>query len=211
MDQLKNTTKIFNDCAQEYENKFMNVDLYSDSLNLFCKQIEKHKAKILEIACGPGNITKYLLDKRPDYKILGLDIAPKMITLAKQNNPTANFKVMDCRAITNIKETFDAIMCGFAFPYFTKQEALTFIKDAYSLLNPNGIIYISTMEGKNSTSGYKLPSSGEGPELFINYHETEYLIKALKENNFEITHQSLQDYPEYNSSASVDLILIAKK
>lgn len=54
-------------------------------------------AAIVEVACGPGNITKYLLNKRPGFKIGGIDLAPNMVELAKVNNPTASFQVMDSR------------------------------------------------------------------------------------------------------------------
>jgi len=42
------------------------------------------QAKVLELACGPGNITKCLLSKRPDLEILATDIAPNILELAKK-------------------------------------------------------------------------------------------------------------------------------
>ena len=41
--------------------------------NDICNLITKDKAKLLEIGCGPGNITKYLLSKRTDFNIFGID------------------------------------------------------------------------------------------------------------------------------------------
>ena len=73
MDKSKIAVAIFNKLAKMYQDKFMNVDLYSESFDLFCNAIQKENATILEIACGPGNITKYLLNKRPDFNILGID------------------------------------------------------------------------------------------------------------------------------------------
>src|SRR5438045_2838934 len=100
MDKTKIAVDLFNKLASEYQKKYMDVSLYSDSLNLFCKLIPKQNATVLELACGPGNVTKYLLDKRPDLKILGTDLGPNMIKLARQNNPTVEFKILDCRNIS---------------------------------------------------------------------------------------------------------------
>ncbi len=47
---------------------FMNLDLYNDSYDTFCDQVKIKNATILEIGCGPENITKYLLKKRLDFK-----------------------------------------------------------------------------------------------------------------------------------------------
>src|SRR6185295_3669822 len=101
MDKTKIAVNIFNKHASKYQDKFMDVNLYAGSFDFFCDAAKKQNAKILEIACGPGNITSYLLNKRPDFKILGIDLAPNMIALAKINNPKADFQLMDCRDILN--------------------------------------------------------------------------------------------------------------
>jgi trans-aconitate methyltransferase len=68
---------------------------------------DKVNPKILEIGCGPGNLTKYLLSKRPDFDILGIDIAPNMIEFAGKSNPTASFAVMDSRQYKKSESEID--------------------------------------------------------------------------------------------------------
>lgn len=209
MDKTKIAADIFNKYATEYQKKFMNVDAYGDSLDIFCSAIKKQNASVLELACGPGNITKYLLNKRSDLKIFGIDLAPNMIELSKQNNPSAEFKVMDCREINSLNKTYDAIMCGFCLPYLSKEEVIQLIVDASILLNPDGVFYLSTMEDDYSKSGFKKGSSGE--EIFMHYHEAGYLTKALEENNFKTLNWRRQDYPETDGSTTIDLIIVSKK
>lgn len=116
MDQYQETFQTWNKVASLYQDKFMDLDLYNESYNIICHSITKAGASILDLGCGPGNITKYLLSKRPDFNILGIDIAPAMIELAKQHNPTARFETMDIRQIEQIKIRFDGIMAGFCLP-----------------------------------------------------------------------------------------------
>src|SRR5215470_14610913 len=85
---------IFDKYANEYQEKFMDVSLYKAALKTFCDLITKANAKVLDIACGPGNVTKYLLSEKPNLIVLGIDLAAKMIALAKRNNPNATFEVM---------------------------------------------------------------------------------------------------------------------
>ncbi len=208
MDKTKIAVGVFNKFAKQYQDKFMDVSLYSESFDLFCSSIKKKNPDLLELACGPGNITRYLLDKRPDFKIVGTDLAPNMIALAKINNPTACFQLMDCRDITTMENKQDGIMCGFCFPYLSKEEAITFIQDASHLLNPGGILYISTMEDDYSKSAFKKGSGGG--EIFIHYHEADYLTNALTENNFIILDIQRKTYPEADGTQTTDLLIIAK-
>lgn len=208
MDKTKIAVDIFNRNAIGYQNKFMNVNLYSDTFDFFCENILNKNAEILEVACGPGNITQYLLKKRPDFKILGSDLSLNMIELAKVNNPNAEFQVMDCRDIGMIDKKYDAIMCGFCLPYLSKEETIKLISDASQLLKSKGFLYISTMEDDYSKSGFKKGSTGE--EIFMHYYQAEYLTDILKENNFKIIDLQRMDYQAQDETKITDLIIIAE-
>ena len=208
MDQTKIAVGIFDKLATVYQDKFMDVSLYHDSLDIFCDNIKKENATVLELACGPGNITKYLLEKRPDLEILGTDLAPNMIALAKINNTTADFQLLDCRDINKLTEKFDAILCGFGLPYLSKEEAIQFIKDSNQQLNDNGVLYISTMEDDNSKSGFKTGSTGD--TMYQNFHQADYLTAALESNGFTIIEMQRKEYI-HNEQQTTDLIIIASK
>lgn len=177
MDKTKQAAELFDKHAKLYQQKYMNVDLYADSLDLFCELVENSGA-VLELACGPGNVTRYILNKRPDLKILGTDLAPNMLELARENNPEAVFTEMDCRDICKISKTYDAIICAFGLPYLSKTEAIQLIKDASKMLSKNGLFYLSFMENDNTLSG---PQTGsQGDVMYINYHEAGYICEALE-------------------------------
>lgn len=187
----------------------MNMDLYNETYDFICQQIKKENAKILEIGCGPGNITKYLLTKRPDFKIFGTDIAPNMIELAKKNNPTANFAVMDAREINKLEEKYDAVINGFCLPYFSESESEQFVINASLLLNTGGIIYISFVEGNPASSSFK--TNGDGDRVYFQYHELEILQATLIGNNFHQIKIFKVEYSKSVNETDIHTILIAKK
>lgn len=197
---------LFNKHAQAYQDKFMDVSLYQNSLDEFLSFIPTN-AHLLELACGPGNITKYLLQKRSDLKILATDLAPNMLALAKTNNPTAKFELMDMKDLSNLSQQFEAVMCAFGFPYLTKQEAIQWIADVSKILKPKGILYISTMEDDNYKSGFKKGSQGD--EIFMNYHEASYLSQAIQENNLKLLKLD-RIVTQTDTETVIDLILIAQ-
>ena len=206
MPHNQDPTKIWNNIAKLYQDKFMELDLYNDTYDQFCQLLEKQNPSILEIGCGPGNITKYLLGQRKDFKITAIDIASNMVQLAQQNNPNANCKVMDSRAIDQIKETFDAIVCGFCIPYLSPEECSKLITDCKNLLRPKGILYLSFVEGHPSQSAFQTGSSGD--QLFFNFHELGHLKKAFDQNNFKIKNTYKIEYPKSAEIIEIHTVLI---
>ena len=209
MDRYKETFETWNKVASLYQDKFMDLDLYNDTYDFICDSIIKDNAKILEFGCGPGNITKYLLSKRPDFDIYGIDIAPNMIKLAKKNNPSASFAIMDCRQIDEIKTKYDGIVCGFCLPYLSQTDSQKLITDCYNLLNENGLIYISFVEGDPIKSDFRVSSSGD--RTYFYYYNLNDLKTKLSESKFDELNVFKVEYKKSESEIEIHTILTAKK
>ncbi|HMZ72780.1 MAG TPA: class I SAM-dependent methyltransferase [Saprospiraceae bacterium] len=208
MDRYRETFDTWNNVASIYQDKFMDLDLYNETYDYICTSIDKPKAKLLEIGCGPGNITKYLLSKRPDFDILGIDIAPNMIELAKLNNPTAHFAVMDSRQINNLDTKYDGIICGFCLPYLSHIESNELISNSYDLLNDNGLIYLSFVEGDPDKSDFKV---GSGGRVYFNFHNLDNLKAQLIRTKFDEIEIFKVKYKTSETEFDIHTILTAKK
>lgn len=209
MDRYKETFKTWNNIASLYEDKFMDLNLYDDTYDLFCKHLKFKAPKILDLGCGPGNITKYILSRISNSEILGIDIAPNMITLAKKNNPTANFTHMDIRNVHMLNNKFDGIICGFGLPYLSKFDCKTLIENCADLLENNGILYLSFVEGSYDSSGYVEGSSDE--RAYFYYHNLEYIKQEFSKNNFDVINTINKNYTKKDNDIEVHTIIIARK
>ena len=207
--RYKETFETWNKVASLYQGKFMGLDIYNDTYDFICSTLNKPNSTILEIGCGPGNITKYLLSKRPDFEIFGIDIAPNMIKLAKENNPNASFAIMDSREISKIKTKYDGIVCGFCLPYLSPTDSEKLIFDANNLLNDNGLIYISFIEGGHNKSGFQVGSSGD--RSYFYYHNLDKLKTQLLENSFDGLKIFKVEYKKSEAQKDIHTIVIAKK
>ncbi|MGB5028456.1 MAG: class I SAM-dependent methyltransferase, partial [Chitinophagaceae bacterium] len=183
MDRYKETFETWNKLASLYQDKFMDLDLYNETYDFVCNSITRVNAKVLEIGCGPGNITKYLLSKRADFDIFGIDISPNMIELAEKNNPTAKFAVMDSRQIDDLKTNYDGIVCGFCLPYLSQTDSQKLIADCYNLLNENGLTYLSFVEGNPIRSDFQVSSSGD--RSYFYFYNSDDLKAKLIESKFD--------------------------
>lgn len=209
MDKYKETFETWNKIASLYQDRFMDLDLYNATYDFICDAMDKTDPKILEIGCGPGNITKYLLSKRPDFAIFGIDIAPNMIELAKKNNPAAHFEVMDSREISQIKEKYDAIVCGFCLPYLSPADSGKLVGDCYNLLSDNGLVYMSFVEGDPDRSGFQTGSSGE--RIYFYFYNVEDLKTQFLQNKFQELQIFKTAYRKSETQTEVHTILTAKK
>lgn len=209
MDAQKETVATWNKVAKLYEDKFMHLNLYNDTYDAFCDVITITDARVLEIGCGPGNITKYILSKMPRFIITGIDVAENMISLAKANNPTADFEVKDCRHIDTITTTFNAILCGFCLPYLSETDSIKLIKDSYKLLADKGVVYISFVEGDYAQSGFM--KGGTGDRTYFHYYSNAFLTSILTINGFEVIKQISKEYTKGDGFAEVHTIIIARK
>jgi ubiquinone/menaquinone biosynthesis C-methylase UbiE len=207
MDKSKITVATFNKLAQRYQDKYMHLDAYDDTYDVFCAHIPRKGARILELACGPGNVTRSLLARRPDFQILGTDMAENMVKLARANNPAAWFEVMDCRDFLRLGKRFDAIICAFGLPYISRDDAARLIADAAQVLEPQGLLYLSMMEGDEAQSGYQV--SGTGEQVYIHYHQHAHLAQALSEHGFTVLYLCRKPGPAQSGMASTDLFMIA--
>lgn len=195
---------VFNDFASLYQTKYGDTSAYFDSFDVFCRELTTADARVLELGCGPGNATAYLLRKRPDFQILGLDLSENMVALARQNNPDATFEVGDCRDLSRFQGGFHGVFCAFVLPYLSQEETQSLFSEAWRLLLPGGCVYVSTMEGEPDQSGWQTSSTGRS--LFIHNHSQTSLTLALNGAGFEI--HWLDRASQFGSK---DLVCVAKK
>lgn len=210
MDSYNITFNSWNKAAAAYENKFMALDLYNHTYEAFCKLVPITNARILEIGCGPGNITNYLLQHRPNYQIVATDVAPDMLALAKRNNPSIETQQLDARNLHALQGKFDAIVIGFCLPYLSQTDADKLFNDCANLLHENGLLYLSTIEGDSSRSGYE---TGSNPEfkMYVYYHQETILQQQLANHHFKVMSVERINYAKTNEITDTHLVMIARK
>lgn len=199
---------LFNKLADAYQQKFFSVDAYQVYLDELHSHL-KPGAHILDVACGPGNITHYLLQSGKNLRASGIDLAPNMVRLARANNPRAQFLVHDALQIDTLNQTFDALIAGFLFPYFSWDQVRFFLRKAHAILHSGGILYLSTMEDSYEKS--RMRTSSTGDQLMMYFYESLFLENTLEELGFDILSVNRQPYILSETESDTDLIILAKK
>ena len=210
MEKTNLTIETYDLSAKAFENKFMNLDLYKDNLNSFCRLL-KPGAKILDLGCGPGNVAKFLYELNQDYTIVGIDLSEEMIKLARQNVPqnSVMFKVRDIRDLEIEETMYDAVIASFCIVHLENDETKNLLKKINKMLRKNGMLYMSCMEGEKS--GFETTSFSDRGYIYFNYYTEEFLTRILEKNRFKILEINRQDYPENDGSITTDMFFFACK
>lgn len=177
------TINTWNKVAGLYAEKFMELSIYNESYDVFFQRINNPAARILDIGCGPGNVSRYLHRKNPQWQFHGIDAAPNMLRLYEENIPSSTVTLMDIRNFTEIPGTYDGIVCGFCIPYLNKEETGRLVDTAAKLLSPDGILYLSFVEGDPAKSGLVTGSTGD--HTYFYYHQQDKLTATLQKAGFE--------------------------
>jgi len=140
---IENTNKYLNDAKNASKTRFNNFLASIKKLDI--------KGKYLEIGSGPGIITQVVAAQHPNVEIIANDISPEMIKLAQLDlaedlMTRIKYMIGDACDINSIKDLgkFDLIYSTFTLHHWDNAELA--IKNLYSMLNDNGLLYIHDLK-----------------------------------------------------------------
>lgn len=208
MDPTQRAVRLFGAHAEAYALKYADVGRYKASLDRFLALMPLG-ARVLELTCGPGNVTRYLVDQRPDMRILATDLAPEMVEVARRSVPEVEHELLDMREVGRMGPAFHGVVCAFGLPYLDQPAAARFIRDAATVLLPGGALYLSTMEDDPAKSGWEGPSKEQ--QIMMNYHLARDLDAILCAAGLvpEVTERA--SYTSPHGTAVTDLMLVYRK
>lgn len=103
--------------------------------------IPEKKGSILDVACGKGATTAYLVRDFPAEGITGINISEKQLEIARMNAPGCTFMVMNATELHFEDNSIDNIICVEAvFHFYTREK---FLKEAHRVLKPGGHLVLS--------------------------------------------------------------------
>ena len=209
MDTCQVSVNTFDKLAETYAGKYLALDAYDAYYRQFCSHLARQGASVLDVACGPGNVSAFLVRERPDLQVLGIDLAPNMVRLAQAHVPSASFLVHDCRHLADLGRVFDGIAYAFGLNYLNQEEAEQFFESLNKVLAPNGTLYLSTMSGSTEHSGLQTSSSGD--QVYVYYRPKQELERLVQSAGLDIVFLDEIASPANASKPTIDVVLVAQR
>ncbi|GAF67344.1 unnamed protein product, partial [marine sediment metagenome] len=193
------------------------IELYTRSNTL--SPIEKiilkkiSPGRILDMGCGAGRTTRYLLEN--GFDVVAIDFAPKMIDRARRLYPDGDFRVMDASA-TNFEDgEFDYVLFSFngldcLHPFSKRTKCL---HEVNRILKPGGTFiysshnrsYIKEHLEKNKPvgGGYYVHKSVYGHNIFYTTSPGEE-IEQLRRAGFRPEKAHIGEIWSYYVTTKID-------
>lgn len=102
-------------------------------------------AKLLEIACGTGRLTKYLSQQLPNTSITATDLNPPMLEFAKNKFPelsNVRWEIADALSLPYADASFDCVVVQFGVMFYP--DKLQGFKESYRVLKNGGKFIFAT-------------------------------------------------------------------
>jgi 2-polyprenyl-3-methyl-5-hydroxy-6-metoxy-1,4-benzoquinol methylase len=118
------------------------VDFIADVL----KQSLPHNARVLDVGCGNGVISRHL--GRMGFNVLGIDVSDKTIEKARSINPMPNVQFMKLSAeeLVASGEKYHAIICSEVLEHL--QDPGSLLKVLYQSLTESGKLIVTVPNGR---------------------------------------------------------------
>ena len=208
-DPCRVSVATFDRLADRYAEKYFDLDLYDRYLERFAHRIGLHGASVLDVACGPGNVSAYLSKARPDLKLVGIDLSPRMIEQARLRVPSATFLVKDCRQMGKLDRLFDAAAFAFGLSYLSDDDANRFFSSLNANVRDTAVLYLSTITGELRHAGFETSSSGD--RVYLEYRRVDDVVSMVERAGYRIEFMEVLASPANAPKVTQDLVLIAQR
>lgn len=96
---------------------------------------------LADVGCGPGHVSAFLADHHPD--VIGLDLSPQMIDLARRRRPRQRFAVADMRALPAGDGEWAGIAALYSIIHLTRPQRAQAFTEFRRTLRPGGRVLLA--------------------------------------------------------------------
>ncbi|MFW9888193.1 MAG: class I SAM-dependent methyltransferase [Candidatus Thorarchaeota archaeon] len=173
-----------------YDNIASQYDAYRDPFNNEAELSElmslvEPSGHILDAGCGSGVVSRALIDN--GFQVTGIDISQKMIGIARQRIPDAEFIVGDMTALEFDNETFDGIVSTYAVFHIPRTMHFSLFQDFHRLLKKGGALLFSIgSKETDGTDGVWEWEEFQSVPMFWSYYPPSKTVELLESAGFQI-------------------------
>lgn len=154
------------------------------------------RARVLELGCGAGRITRHLVEL--SRSVVGIDVSPAMVDYCKRRVGNATFAVRDLRDLSPHDDaSFEIVVGGQnVLDAVSHEERLDALKEIRRTLTPGGLLYFSS-HNRNSTDA--LAAACRGPQFRLAKNPYRQARAAMSYVQGRRNHPRLSDLQRFES------------
>ena len=145
-------------------------------------------AIVVDLGCGPGNLTALLVERWPGARVVGLDSSAEMIEKARATTPAVDFRVADLRDWATGADQVDVLVSNATLQWVPGH--LELLPDLVARVNPGGWLAFQvpgnfdepshTIRAELAAAGAVRRAHGRGRGHRPNSHDPAVYLDALR-------------------------------
>jgi SAM-dependent methyltransferase len=186
MDENRITINSYNQNALGFAQKFNDLGARKNDIETVFSLIKEKEPRVLELGCGNGRDAAEILRHTDDY--IGIDAAEGLVTIARNQNPSASFQVADFVKY-DFPKNIDVIFAFATLIHLNKDDLKSVFKKAAKSLRRGGVFFMSMKAGKYS----RYVSEDELGERIYFFYELKDLCELAGED-FELVEKDQKNF-----------------
>jgi SAM-dependent methyltransferase len=137
---------------------------------------------ICDLGCGPGHVARFLSEQ--GAHVLGMDLSPRMIELARQLNGGIAFQVGNMAALDVADASWGGIVAFYSIIHLPRTQIASVLREFWRVLRPGGEVLLAFHIGDEVRH---LDALWEQPiSLDFLFYQREWIEEQLRTAGFEI-------------------------
>ncbi len=205
MDKSKLAAKTYDKIAAIYTTQYFEDLSETFYIDKFLSKLP-NKAKILDVGCGPGQFTKYVLEK--GFLVEGVDYSKSMVKIAREKVPGGVFQHMDMRKMDYKNSSFDGLLVAYSLIHIPSSELSKTLKEFRRIMKPKSYMLVIVQKGEPDRIVDEPLKRGE--RMFINFFTRKGLVKLISKSGFKVVYSKVVDTKDPESLSDRVIYIIAK-
>ena len=137
---------------------------YDNWLEKYMDVIKSTKSPVLDLGCGSGNDTLFLVERGP--KVISCDYSQEALNLVKNSIPSADVRLVDIsKRLPFSDEEFNVIIADLSLHYFNSETTYQVMREIKRILKHGGHLYARVNSTEDVNHG-----AGRGEKIEDNYY-----------------------------------------
>lgn len=145
-DPIAGTIDTYNTIAAAYTEKYFDDTSDFAHIDRFISSVAP-EGTILEVGCGAGQFSKYLMTK--GFTVIGVDLSESMLALARKKVPGGDFRSMDMRNLSFYDGQFDGIIAPYSLIHIPEKAVVSTLKGFNRVLRQHGELCVLAQRGES--------------------------------------------------------------
>ena len=150
-------------------------------LNRFAEDT-RGRGLVADLGCGPGHVAGYLHEQ--GVAMLGIDLSPEMIRVARRLHPGLDFRVGDMKQLDLPDSALAGVIAFYSIVHFDSSELGAILLEVRRVLKPGGLALLSFHIGDQVVHVEDL--FGAAVSLDFRFHDPRAVVEALRSANLKV-------------------------